>query len=561
MTNYVEHTGTPRHSGRYPWGSGENPYHHGEAGLNFAEMKSRVKRDNVLEVTGVVHGSKNGVQDLLKLTKRGKYRLVEAKDENDSYRLLLVNNKNQRGVVNELLKNREYADVSINVHQLETPHDTVRDAILAVETLNKYKHMAKSSGVNPTDAKNKVKEYESIVEEKLNKANENAEFGKTANDITDAKAKMFQELSEQRAKNNPNRAPGFTYAEDPEFDEVYFRNHDLTLKIQDAKERGDNEAVKKYRNLKLALPIAATQSDGYYPRSSSYRKDFRENEDDLRYHREEIRDRWAARPGHRRRTVQHSMLFFEHAGQPRRSGRYKWGSGENPYHHGQAIPRGERRAARNVEKYKEQYKKNVASAEKTTNIISRGIADRRVNAAQKKYERSAKKLNTLKENRLNKKDRVAQTQEELNEVLRSGDPAKIYAYRKQLSNEQLSASVNRLNNEKKLKDLSAQDKKSFLDKVDAVSKKVETTGKIAKRFMSAYDAAAEVHNTFSKGNKWARVNKGQDNDQKKKDAKAATFSKYANNLVKKSSKRKTSSNGYDGPRLSDPYEDDKRNWR
>ena len=23
----IEHYGTPRHSGRYPWGSGENPYH------------------------------------------------------------------------------------------------------------------------------------------------------------------------------------------------------------------------------------------------------------------------------------------------------------------------------------------------------------------------------------------------------------------------------------------------------------------------------------------------------------------------------------------------------
>ncbi|MCD7853307.1 MAG: hypothetical protein LUG15_04930, partial [Oscillospiraceae bacterium] len=26
--DYFEHYGTPRHSGRYPWGSGENPYQH-----------------------------------------------------------------------------------------------------------------------------------------------------------------------------------------------------------------------------------------------------------------------------------------------------------------------------------------------------------------------------------------------------------------------------------------------------------------------------------------------------------------------------------------------------
>ena len=28
---YLEHYGTPRHSGRYPWGSGKNPYQHDSA--------------------------------------------------------------------------------------------------------------------------------------------------------------------------------------------------------------------------------------------------------------------------------------------------------------------------------------------------------------------------------------------------------------------------------------------------------------------------------------------------------------------------------------------------
>lgn len=31
MTNYLEHYGVPRRSGRYPWGSGEDPYHHGKS--------------------------------------------------------------------------------------------------------------------------------------------------------------------------------------------------------------------------------------------------------------------------------------------------------------------------------------------------------------------------------------------------------------------------------------------------------------------------------------------------------------------------------------------------
>lgn len=35
---------------------------------------------------------------------------------------------------------------------------------------------------------------------------------------------------------------------------------------------------------------------------------------------------------------------LEHIGMPRRSGRYPWGSGENPYHHGQSSPGGRRKA-------------------------------------------------------------------------------------------------------------------------------------------------------------------------------------------------------------------------
>jgi len=40
---YLEHYGTPRHSGRYPWGSGENPYQHESDGWleRVAELKKR----------------------------------------------------------------------------------------------------------------------------------------------------------------------------------------------------------------------------------------------------------------------------------------------------------------------------------------------------------------------------------------------------------------------------------------------------------------------------------------------------------------------------------------
>ena len=41
----LEHYGVPRKSGRYPWGSGENPYHHG-ASSPFGRLKAKSRENN-----------------------------------------------------------------------------------------------------------------------------------------------------------------------------------------------------------------------------------------------------------------------------------------------------------------------------------------------------------------------------------------------------------------------------------------------------------------------------------------------------------------------------------
>ncbi len=47
MEDYLVHYGTPRHSGRYPWGSGENPYQHEDSFLRqYNKMKSEGMSDN-----------------------------------------------------------------------------------------------------------------------------------------------------------------------------------------------------------------------------------------------------------------------------------------------------------------------------------------------------------------------------------------------------------------------------------------------------------------------------------------------------------------------------------
>lgn len=47
--NELYHYGTPKHSGRYPWGSGENPYHHGKSGPKFGVRRYQNKDGSLTE--------------------------------------------------------------------------------------------------------------------------------------------------------------------------------------------------------------------------------------------------------------------------------------------------------------------------------------------------------------------------------------------------------------------------------------------------------------------------------------------------------------------------------
>lgn len=47
MSDYLEHYGTPRHSGRYPWGSGDNPYQRSSAFLKYVREQEAAGRSRV----------------------------------------------------------------------------------------------------------------------------------------------------------------------------------------------------------------------------------------------------------------------------------------------------------------------------------------------------------------------------------------------------------------------------------------------------------------------------------------------------------------------------------
>ena len=56
---YIRHYGTPRHSGRYPWGSGENP----QRSKSFATRVSELKKDGLTEAEiATALGLKNTVE-------------------------------------------------------------------------------------------------------------------------------------------------------------------------------------------------------------------------------------------------------------------------------------------------------------------------------------------------------------------------------------------------------------------------------------------------------------------------------------------------------------------
>ena len=56
---YLSHYGTPRHSGRYPWGSGDDPFQHTGSWLSvYNDMKSSGKFKSDTEIAralGILH--------------------------------------------------------------------------------------------------------------------------------------------------------------------------------------------------------------------------------------------------------------------------------------------------------------------------------------------------------------------------------------------------------------------------------------------------------------------------------------------------------------------------
>lgn len=193
---------------------------------------------------------------------------------------------------------------------------------------------------------------------------------------------------------------------------------------------------------------------------------------------------------------------LQHEGKPKRSGRYPWGSGEDPYHHGADAPGGGKK------------RKSNTSSESKGSLIKR----------YKDHKEKIKKAKQEEAERISREEHERLKQEAMN----SGDPRRLAPFVRDLSDDELKKASERLRLENdfanKLNE-SAKYNVTAADRVNAKLKKLNeytSTGidtwnnfaKIANVFMDADEQLPLVGAKKNPTKMIEQVVKTQDNNQK-----------------------------------------------
>lgn len=141
-----------------------------------------------------------------------------------------------------------------------------------------------------------------------------------------------------------------------------------------------------------------------------------------------------------------------HYGVAKRSGRYPWGSGENPYHHGASSP-----------------------------------------FARMKDRRAEKKKAKTRQEKASK----AEYEKRKEEALKSGSAHEILPYVKDLSDEQLRTLKNRLQLESEFRQLAVRERSELDPKVAERVAKLNQFNNYADTGIKTYNNVARVLNAFS----------------------------------------------------------------
>lgn len=153
------------------------------------------------------------------------------------------------------------------------------------------------------------------------------------------------------------------------------------------------------------------------------------------------------------------------------SGRYRWGSGENPYHHGASAPHGFRAKLREKRRAKE-----VAARTEKMRAAKAEKAEKARREAAQQVEHEAKKR----------------------EAISSGDPSKIAPYINEMSNDELQAVTKRLELELNLKDVMLRKDPSFgKSKTDKAIAALDKLNRDANTVIGSYNTVARVLNAVN----------------------------------------------------------------
>lgn len=160
---------------------------------------------------------------------------------------------------------------------------------------------------------------------------------------------------------------------------------------------------------------------------------------------------------------------LEHYGVPKKSGRYPWGSGENPYHHGASSPFG-RLKKRHQEKAIAKKRKAAAAKAKETK------------AANKAKQESAEEYERRKQWAIEK-----------------GTATDIAPFVKDMSKDEFRKARERLEEQEKfmklvVKETPAAQRKA---KIERFTNNMNTVTQAANASIAGYNAFARVHNAFS----------------------------------------------------------------
>ena len=170
-----------------------------------------------------------------------------------------------------------------------------------------------------------------------------------------------------------------------------------------------------------------------------------------------------------------------HYGKPKRSGRYPWGSGENPYHHGRSNPFGRLKAKKNEKKLAKKRKQEKA----------RKAMEKPVETAEQREERKR-------------------------QALKTGTATDIAPFLKEMSTQEIRQARERLEEQEKFMKLVVKEtpEAQRAEKMDRYMRKIEKATNYANTGIDAYNVIARTHNAFSK-KQWAVIPTGKDNKDNK----------------------------------------------